>query len=160
MQLSIAEQSKQDIVTLLFSQSMRLSLSHPIAAILMVGWFSLFARAEELLIWFSAILLISVLRPILNNAFSKYHNVHNTHLWLYAWVGLSAILASVYSLGFIHFVPIDKPVHIMSVGLFISALSGASIIVYGASRVSMLGFFYRSLYLVLFTFLYTLAIQA
>lgn len=138
---SIAEKTKQDIVTLLFSQSMRVAISHPVASLIVVIWFSAVAPLTELLLWLGCITIFSAGRLLVNKAYQSYHNEQNTHLWIYAWVSLSTLLGATYSFGFIYFTPIDQAVYIASVGMFITALSSASVIGLGASKFAMLSFY-------------------
>jgi len=141
---SIAEKTKQDIVNLLFSQSLRVAISHPLAGIILVAWFSPIAPMTELLIWLGFISAFSVGRLFINKAFKTYHNEENTHLWIFAWVGLSFILGCIYSFGFIYFTPLDQAVYIAAVGMFITAISSASVIGLGASKFAMLSFYLPS----------------
>ncbi|MGB3725827.1 MAG: GGDEF domain-containing protein [Glaciecola sp.] len=139
MQLSITEKSKQDIVDLLYAQGLRASLSNIVAAAVVSVWLSNVTSITNISLWFAAAALLAIFRPILCSLHKRYYTIENSHLWVHAWVGLSSILAAMYSFAFIAFVPLDKPEYIMSVGMFVVALSSASVIGYGASKYAMLG---------------------
>lgn len=140
-QKSIAEKSRLDIVNLLYAQSTRVAIGHVICAAFIAAWFYTVAPNTVLLLWVTSIIISSCARLSLKFLFTRYHNHNNTHLWIRAWILLSGSLASMYSLGFIYVTPLDEPVYIVAAGMAITALTAASAIGYGASRVATLGFF-------------------
>ena len=138
---SIAEKSKLDIVNLLYAQSTRVAIGHVICAAFIAAWFYAAASGKALTIWVLSIVAYSCARLFLKSLFIRYHNPNNTHLWIRAWVLLSSSLACVYSLGFICVTPLEQSEYIVAAGMAVTALTAASAIGYGASRVATLGFF-------------------
>lgn len=141
MQLSLAERTKLEIIELTFSQTLRGAISHTFSILLIALWFSHVAPFKPLLLWVAAILFVTCLRMILFYAYKKYYNDQTAMLWMHAWTALFFLLGAFYVIGFMVFTPLDRPEYIVSFGLFVIALSAASMIGYTASFYATLSFF-------------------
>lgn len=141
MQLSLAERTKLEIIDLTFSQTLRGAISHTFSILLISLWFSHVAPLNHILIWVATILIVTVFRMILFYAYKKYSNDLTAPLWMHAWTALFFLLGAFYVTGFVLFTPLDQPEYIVSLGLFVIALSAASMIGYTASFYATLSFF-------------------
>ncbi len=83
MQLCVVEKTKLEIIELTFAQTLRGAISHPFAAGLIAIWFSHVAPVNELLIWFGAIALVTILRVCIFYAYKKYGNDKSARLWMH-----------------------------------------------------------------------------
>lgn len=141
MQVNVAEKTTLEIIKLTFSQTVSAASSHLFSVALIALWFSYVAPVSELLIWVSAIVFISILRICLFYAYKKYGNEQSSSLWMHGWAGLFFILGVIYFCGFMYFTPLNKPEYLVSIGMFVVALSAASAISNTASIYATLSFF-------------------
>jgi diguanylate cyclase (GGDEF)-like protein len=141
MQLTEAEKTKLEVIQLIFKQTVGASVAHLFAITLIAFWFSDVAPVDELLIWVSAVVLISILRITLFFAFKQYANERNSYLWLHVWTGLFFMLGVIYVYGLMHFTPVNRPEYLVSIGLFVVAFTAASAIGHTASLYASLSFF-------------------
>lgn len=141
MQMSVAEKTKLEIIELTYAQTVRGAVSHAFAITLIALWFSHIAPLSELFVWVAAILVVTTLRIALFYAHREYGNAESASLWMHLWASLFFMLGVIYVYGFIYFTPIDRPEYSVSIGLFVIALSAASMIGYTASFYATLSFF-------------------
>lgn len=141
MQLSLAARTKLEIVELTFSQTLRGAISHTFSILLIALWYSHVAPLMQLLLWVATILIVTILRIVLYSAYKKHSSAQTANLWMHAWNVLFFFLGVFYVTGFIFFTPLDKPEYVVSFGLFVIALSAASMIGYTASFYATLSFF-------------------
>lgn len=141
MQLSVVEQSNNEITNLLYGQSNRVAISHLLTAAIVIVWYSNVAPLEHLLIWGAAVVFFVASRLALHRVFKRYNNNENNHLWMHALAGMTSVMACLYSFAFIYFTPISENQYVFSVGMAIIALSAVSTLLYSASIYIVLSFF-------------------
>ncbi|MFT6270211.1 MAG: diguanylate cyclase (GGDEF)-like protein [Alphaproteobacteria bacterium] len=141
MQLNVAQKTKLAIIDLTFAQTVSAAISHLFAIALIAFWFSHVAPLSELLVWVSAVVLITIVRISTFYAYKKYGNDQNANLWMHGWTSLFFILGIIYACGFIYFVPLDKTEYLVSIGMFVVALSAAAAIGNAANIYATLSFF-------------------
>ena len=141
MPLNVTENLKQATLSMLYGQSIRISVSHMLASLVFVFWLVNHVPFQELLLWYTAICAICIARISIYFTYKKHHvNKLNVNMWMHAWAGVSFVLASCYSIGFIQFIPLDQPAYIISVAGFVIAFASAAMISYGASFYGVLSF--------------------
>ena len=141
MQLNVTQKTKLAIINLTFAQTVSAATSHLFAIALIAFWFSYVAPLNELLVWVGAVVLVSIVRISTFYAYRKYGNEQNAHIWLHGWTSLFFILGVIYSCGFIYFVPLDRAEYLVSIGMFVVALSAAASIGNAANIYATLSFF-------------------
>lgn len=141
MQKSVVDQTKQEIVDLLYAQTPRIAISHLLTAIIIIFWYSNIVPLENLLLWGAAFVFIVVSRLVIYRTYKRYSNIHNMHLWLHVLAGCTMIIACLYSFAFINYTPYDNPTYIFAVGMAIIALSAVSTLLNSASIYITLCFF-------------------
>jgi diguanylate cyclase (GGDEF)-like protein len=139
-QYNMSDKVNKRIVDLLYEQSTRLAISHPVAALIAVYWLSRVQAIGELLIWFSLVLLLSALRVGLMFAYNKHADESNHKLWLHAFSAMGATTACLYGLSALVYFPMDVSVYVVSVCIMVISLNSAAIISYGASIYATLSF--------------------
>jgi diguanylate cyclase (GGDEF)-like protein len=137
---SVAQTTNSSILDLLFDNSLRVALAHTVVSLLIVFWLADIANLTDLTIWFCVITAMSCFRLVLYSAYKKYRDDQNRNLWLHAWTGSSAILASIYALGLVYFTPFDQSEYTVAVGLFTIALSAGSLMIFSVSAYAVLSF--------------------
>ncbi|GLR71542.1 GGDEF domain-containing protein [Agaribacter marinus] len=143
MKESIARLTQIEVIDLLYKQTWRVAIAHPVSALLFLFWILPVANHTSLYQWFCAVLLLSILRLSLFFMYKtqrKKIDKQQFQYWKYAWMGVSALAGFAYSFAFISFVPMDKPEYVMSIGLFIIMLSSIACVGFGASYLSLLSF--------------------
>ncbi len=138
---SLIQKTNQEILDLLYGQTLRITISHPIATLIGVFWLLDVAPLNELLVWLGVVSVMSIARIFLYQAYKKYATALNQKVWLHIWAGISATMGIIYSAAFIHFIPLDQPEYVVSIGLFVLGLSSAAVIGYSASLYGTLSFF-------------------
>jgi diguanylate cyclase (GGDEF)-like protein len=137
---SVAQKTNHEILQQLFGHTLKAALGHAMFSMLIVYWLADVANLKELSIWFCAITFMSLSRLFLYSAYSKYNDAKNQHFWLHTWAGCSAIMASIYAVGLVHFTPFELPQYTVAIGLFAIALTGGSLMVFSASVYAVLSF--------------------
>lgn len=139
---NVASLTRRDTIDLLYGQLLKVVISHPVMACIISLWFlNITTSIFELYLWVGAICALAVIRFSLSFAYRNYRKTHQSNpsltLWLHLWVGLSVLQGSIYSFGFLYFVPPAETLYVVSVGLFIVVISAPSIIGTLSSRYAL-----------------------
>ncbi|MFC3122713.1 GGDEF domain-containing protein [Agaribacter flavus] len=144
MKESIARLTQIEVIDLLYKQSWRVAIAHPISGLILATWLMPVADSHTLFTWLSTVVLLSVLRLTLFFIYTKKRDAIQSEqfkYWKYTWMAFSVVVGLLYALAFIYFVPMDKPEYVMSIGLFVVILSAVACIGFGASYLSTLSFY-------------------
>jgi len=136
---SLNQQTNQQILDLLFGQTLRLTISLPLVCLISAIWLFDVAPFNELILWVGLVTVLSIGRIFIHNGYKKHCDMHNQHLWLHAWVGISVLISTLTAGAYIYFAPLEQPVYAVSVGLYVIALSSVTVIGYGVSLYGTLG---------------------
>ncbi len=139
MKISVATSTKNAIIDMVYQQTIRMSISHPVAAAFAVFWYSDVAPLAELLVWFSAVATVTCLRVCLFVTYNSKKHIY-TNMWMHFAALASFITGAIYAFGFIYFTPITQDKYIVVAGLFAVSMSAAAVIGYGASIYAILSF--------------------
>jgi diguanylate cyclase (GGDEF)-like protein len=137
---SVVQQTNHEILQQLFGHTFKVTLAHTVVSLLIVFWLADVANLTELTLWFCTVTLMSCFKLSLYAAYSKYGDDQNRLLWLHAWAGCSALMASIYAIGLVYFTPFAQAEFTVAVGLFIVVLSAGFAMVYSASVYAVLSF--------------------
>ena len=140
MQLDVAATIKLAVIKLTYEQTISGAVSHFFAISLIAVWFSGIAPTSHVGIWVGAIWFISFLRIVLYRCYKKHLVESTAEVWMHAWTALFFALGMVYAIGFVYFTPVDSPEYLISISLFVVALTAAGIIGYAASIYATLSF--------------------
>lgn len=128
-------------VRIIYSQTLTAVIGNPVTAAIFIWIFWSVSDHTILLIWFSCIFVLSIVRLPPYLIYQRHEHVENIQQWDNLFLSMTFLQGSLWGVAMLIFIPVGEPIYNVIVAMWLVGLSSATVSAYPAYIKAVLAFF-------------------